>query len=88
MQTEYDDNVFEFCKWPNGNIIVKLEKNDVLDCDDDVKNTLTSHLWAFILNNSKRIMENFIREISSFNNTSIYYTDTDSLYIEKIIGMF
>ena len=28
-------------------------------------------------------MNNFIREIEEFNNNSIYYGDTDSLYIEK-----
>ena len=28
-------------------------------------------------------MNNFIREINGFYNNSIYYTDTDSLYIEK-----
>ena len=44
---------------------------------------LPSHLGAFILSNSKRIMNNFIREINRFYNNSIYYTDTDSLYIEK-----
>ena len=40
-------------------------------------------LGAFILSNSKRIMNNFIREINGFYNNSIYYGDTDSLYIEK-----
>ena len=28
-------------------------------------------------------MNNLIGEINSFYNNSIYYTDTDSLYIEK-----
>ena len=28
-------------------------------------------------------MNNFIRGINGFYNNSIYYTDTDSLYIEK-----
>ena len=40
-------------------------------------------MGAFILSNSKRIMNNFIREINGFYNNSIYYTDTDSLCIEK-----
>ena len=48
-----------------------------------MKNTLPSHLGAFILSNSKRIMNNFIREINGFYNNSIYYGDTDSVYIEK-----
>ena len=48
-----------------------------------MKNTLLSHLGAFILSNSKRIRNNFIREINGFYNNSNYYGDTDSLYIEK-----
>ena len=28
-------------------------------------------------------MNNFIGEINGFNNNSVYYGDTDSLYIEK-----
>ena len=28
-------------------------------------------------------MDNFNREVNSFHNDSIYYTDTDSFYIEK-----
>ena len=48
-----------------------------------MKKTLPSHLGAFLLSNSKRIMNNFIREINGFYNNSIYYGDTDSLYIEK-----
>ena len=83
METEYDENVLDYWKLPNGNYIVKLKKNDGLEGDNDVKKTLPSHLGAFILSNSKRIMNNFIREINGFYNNSIYYGDTDSLYIEK-----
>ena len=83
METEYDENVLDYWQLPNGNYIVKLKKDDGLEGDNDVKNTLPSHLGAFILSNSKRIMNNFIREINGFYNNSIYYGDTDSLYIEK-----
>ena len=83
METEYDENVLDYWRLPNGNYIVKLKKDDGLESDNDVKNTLPSHLGAFILSNSKRIMNNFIREINGFYNNSIYYGDTDSLYIEK-----
>ena len=83
METEYDENVLDYWKLPNGNYIVKLKKDDGLEGDNDVKNTLPSHLGAFILSNSKRIINNFIREINGFYNNSIYYGDTDSLYIEK-----
>ena len=83
METEYDDNVLDYWKLPNGKYIVKLKKDDSLDGDSDVKNTLPSQLGAFILSDSKRIMNKFIREINGFYNNSIYYGDTDSLYIEN-----
>ena len=83
MKTEFDENVLDYWKLPNGNSIVKMKKDDGLDDDCDIKNTLPAVLGAFILSNSKRIMNNFIREINGFYNNSIYYGDTDSLYIEK-----
>ena len=60
-----------------------MKKDDGLDDDCDIKNTLPAVLGAFILSNNKRNMNNFIREINGFYNNSIYYGDTDSLYIEK-----
>ena len=84
METEYDENVLDYWKLPNGNYIVKMKKDDGLDDDEcDIKNTLPAVLGGFILSNSKRIMNNFLREINGFYNNSIYYGDTDSLYIEK-----
>ena len=83
MKTEFDGNVLGCWKLPNGNYIVKMKKDDGLDDDCDIKNTLPAVLGAFILSNSKRNMNNFIREINGFYNNSIDYGDTDSLYIEK-----
>ena len=83
MKTEFDENVLDYWKLPNGNYIVKMKKDDGLDDNCDIKNTRPAVLGAFILNNSKRIMNNFIREINGFYNNSKYYGDTDSLYIEK-----
>ena len=83
MQTEYDESVLGYWKIPNGNCLVKMKKDDGLDADCDIKKILPGHLGAFILGNSKRIMNNFIREINGFCNIAIYYGDTDSLYIEK-----
>ena len=83
METDYDENVLDYWKLPNGNYIVNLKKDDGLEVNNDVKNTLPSHLGDFILSNSKRIMNNFIREINGCYNNTIYYGDTDSLYIEK-----
>ena len=82
MKTEFDEDVLDYWKLPNGNYIVKMKKDDGSDDDCDIKNNLSAVLGAFILSNSKRIMNNFIREINGFYN-GIYYGDTDSLYIEK-----
>ena len=83
MEKEYDEKVLDYWKLPKGNYIVKLKKDDGLEGDNDVKITLPSHLGAFILNNSKRIMNNFIREINGFYKNSINYGDRDSSYMEK-----
>ena len=83
METEYDENVLDYWKLPNGNYIVKFKKDDGLESDNGVKNTLPSQLGAFILSNSKRIMKILIREINGFYNNSIYYGVTNSLFIEK-----
>ena len=83
METEYDENVLDYWKLPNGSYIVKLNNDDGSEGDNDVKNTLPSHLGAFIFSKSKRITNNFIREINGFYNNSIYYGDTDSLNTEK-----
>ena len=82
MKTEFDENVLDYWRLPNGNYIVKMKEDDGLD-DCDIKNTLPAVLGAFILSNTKRIMNKFIREINGFYNNSIYYGDTDSLYTEK-----
>ena len=63
-----------------GTYIVEPREPDGLDGDNDVRNALPSHLGAFNLTNSQRIMNNFIRERIGFCNDSIYYGDTDSLY--------
>ena len=39
MQTEYDGNVLDFWRLPNGNYIVKLEKTVGLGGIGDVQNT-------------------------------------------------
>ena len=87
IQTESDDNVLEYWKLPNENYNVKIEKDDILNGDIKVKNTLPPDLGSFILSNSKRIMKNSIREINGFHNIIIFYGDADSLYMEKRIGM-
>ena len=60
-----------------------MEKDDGVDDDCDIKNTLPSVLGAFILGNIRRNMNIFIRKMNGFFKNNIYLTDTDSFYIEK-----
>ena len=62
---------------------MKLKDDDGFE--DEVKkvNTLPLQLAVFILSNSKRILNNFIHAIDGFYTNDVYYTDTDSLYIES-----
>ena len=46
-------------------------------------NTLPLQLAVFILSNSKRILNKFIHAIDGFHTNDVFYTDTDSLYIES-----
>ena len=43
-----------------------MKKDDGLDDDCDIKNTLPAVLGAFILSNSKRIMNNFLEKKMGF----------------------
>ena len=83
MQTEYDERVKDYWKISGINYIVKMM--DDAGLEDEVKklNTMPLHLGAFVLSNSKRIMNNFIHAIDGFYSNDVYYTDTDSLYIEN-----
>ena len=72
MDNEYDDNVLVHWRLPDGNYILKFKKDDVLDGDNDVEDTIPRHLGAFTLFNIKRIMNNFIREINEFYNNNTY----------------
>ena len=83
MKLEFDENVLDYWKLPNGNYIVKMKKDDGLDDDCDIKNTPSAVWGAFVLGDSRRIMKKFIRKINGFYKNNIYYTDTDSLYVEK-----
>ena len=83
MQTEFDENVVDYWRLPNGKKTMKFKKHDGIDGDNDVKSTLPSHLGAFILSNNKRIMIKTSSEINGFCKNNINYGDIDSLYIEK-----
>ena len=83
MMSEYDERVNDYWKISGINYIVKMI--DDAGLEDEVKklNTMPLHLGAFVLSNSKRIMNNFIHAFDEFYSSDVYYTDTDSLYIEN-----
>ena len=83
MQTEYDERVLDYQNIIHGNYIVKMKDDEGLDDELKKANTLPLQIAVFILSNSKRIINNFIHAIDGFYSNDVYYTDTDSLYIEN-----
>ena len=83
METEYDERVKDYWKISGNNYIVKMI--DDAGLEDEVKklNTMPLHLGAFVLSSSKKIMNNFIHAMDGFYTNDVYYTDTDSSYIEN-----
>ena len=79
MMTEYDERVKDSWKISGINHIVKMIYDAGLE--DEVKklDTMPLHLGAFVLSNSKRIMNNFIHAINGFDTNDVHYADTDSL---------
>ena len=83
METEYDERVKDYWKISNITYIVKMIDDKGLEDEIKKVNTMPLHLGAFVLSNSKRIMNNFIHAIGGFYTNDIYYTDTDAIYIES-----
>ena len=83
MMSEYDERVKDCWKLSGFNYIVKMIGDAGLEDEIKKLNTMPLHLGAFVLSNSKRIMNNFIHAINGFYTSDDYYTDTDSLYIEN-----
>ena len=83
MGTEYDERVKVCWKLPNGEYIVQLSFDEGDDTPVDNKNPMPSQLGAFILSNSKRIMNNSVEVTDGFKTNNVFYQDTDSLYIEE-----
>ena len=83
MKTEYDERVLDYQKINYGKNFVKMKDVERLQDEVEKVNTMPLHLGAFVLSNSKRIMNNFIHAIDGFYINDVYYTDTDSLYIEN-----
>ena len=85
MREMFDDRVKVRFPLKNGNLIVNLEDDEGVDDYDKAKsvNTMPSHFGRYILSHSKRLMNDVIKQIGAFYNNSIYYTDTDSLYMHE-----
>ena len=83
MMTEYDERVKDYCKLSGINYLVKMIDDAELEVEVKKLNTMPLHLGAFVLSNSERFMNNFIHAIDGFYTNDVYYTDTDSLYIEN-----
>ena len=71
MQTEYDERVKDYWKISGIYYIVKMI--DDAGVEDEVKKlkTMPPHLGAFVLSNSKRIMNNFIHAINGFYTNDV-----------------
>ena len=85
MKENFDDRVKEWFPLKNGNLIVKLEDDEGVDDYNKAKsiNTMPSHFGSCILSHSKRLMNDVFNEIDAFYNNIVYYSDTDSGYIQK-----
>ena len=82
LMSEDDERVKDYWRKSHGKYIVKMIDDKGLD-DEVKKNTMPPHLRVFVLSKSETIMNNFIHAIKVFHKNYIYYTDTDSLYIEN-----
>ena len=71
MRTEYDERVKDYWKISGINYIVKLIDDPGLE--DEIKkiNTMPFQLGAFVLSNSKRIMNNFLHANDGFYTNDV-----------------
>ena len=85
MRENFDDRVKGCSTLINGNLIVKLENDECVEDFDKAKsiNIMPFHVGSYFLSHSKRLLNDEIRQTCELYNNSIYYTDTDSLYIRK-----
>ena len=72
MSSEYDERVEDYWEISHGNFIVEMVDDAVLE--DEVKKLSTTplHLVAFVLSNSKKIINVFIHAINGFYTNDIF----------------
>ena len=83
MMDNYDEKVKDYWKIPGINYIVKIIDDPGLENEVKKLNTMPLQLGSFVISNSKRIMKTFLHAIDGFYTNDVYYTDTESLYIEN-----
>ena len=83
MMSEFDERVKDYWRISHGNYLVKMIDDKGMEVGVKRLNTKPLHVGALVLSNSKRIINNFIRAIIGFFTNDVFYTDTDSLYIEN-----
>ena len=85
MKDIFDDRVKEWFPLKNGNLIVNLEDDKRVEDFDKAKsmNTLPSLFGRYILSHCERLMNGVIKQKGGFSYNSIYYRDTDYLYIHN-----
>ena len=83
MVIDYDERVLDYHKINFGNYFVKLKVDEGVECEVKKVDTLPLQLAGFILSNSKGIMKNFIHAIVGYYTNDVFYTDTDSFYLEN-----
>ena len=83
MMTESDQRVLDYEKVNHENYIVKMKDDEGVEDEVKKPNTLPLQIAVFILSNSKRNMNNFTHAIDGFYSNDVYYTDTNSLYLEN-----
>ena len=83
MMTEYDERVKDY--WNKSGIDYIVKRIDDAGLEDEVKklHTMPLQIGAFVLSNSRKLLNLFIHAINGFYTNDVYFTDTGSLYIEN-----
>ena len=89
MRENNVDRVKEWFPLKNGILFGKLEDDEGVDDFDKAKsiNRKPFHFGSYNLSHGKRLLNDVIKQIDGLYNNSIYYIDTDSLYIHKKTGL-
>jgi hypothetical protein len=91
LRKNYTTDVKNFEEVQNDLYLVEINNSEDEFIDKNIINyrgkkctsLMPSHLGAFILSHSKRIMNNYILAINGFKQPNVYYSDTDSIYIHN-----